>query len=597
MMRTPQRRVTRTQVSRTLSVSAPVGGWNARDPLAEMKKTDAVALENFFCTPFDVMLRYGYSNYSTGITGTVNTLCSYSPPVGSIKLFAAAGASIYDASASGASGGAVVTGNLSDKWQHAIFGTSAGTFLVMANGFDPVLVYNGTGWGGVFSAAFNTSVTSITSAGTLATVTMANPHNLKTGMQIVVSGFTPAGYNGTYTITVTSTSTFTYVLAAPLGVTTVTGIATPGVNFAITGVASTSLISVSAFKSRLFFIEKSSMRAWYLPTLSIGGAAAQLDFGSLFTRGGYLMAMGTWSLDAGYGMDDYAVFVSSEGQVAVYKGTDPASAATWALIGIYDVGSPIGRRCMMKYAGDLTIICQDGLAPMSKALMSSRVNSQSMLTDKIQHVIGDYIGTYSANFGWETALFPKANMLLMNIPISPTASRQVVMNTISGAWSLFTGWDAACWELHGDNLYFGTAGAVCKAWDTYADAGTNINFNAQQSFSYFGSGSQLKKVNMVRPVISTDGYPTILFGVNVDFDTSDPQGLPTFSPFSMTPAVWDASLWDDGSTWAGDLATKRDWQTAFGIGYSIAGHMKGYAKNTRLRWASTDFLVDDGGVL
>jgi hypothetical protein len=596
-MRTAQRRLTRQQVSRTLSVSAPVGGWNARDPIAEMKPKDAITLENFFCTPYDVMLRYGYSNFVTGITGTVNTLCSYSPPAGAIKLFAAAGANIYDASAAGAVGAAVVTSNASDKWQHVNFGTAGGTFLVMANGADQPLVYNGTSWGNIFDAAFDTTVTSITSIGTLATVTMTNPHNLKTGMQVTLTGWTPAGYNGTYTITVTGASTFTYVLAGALGVTTVTGIATPAANFAITGIAGASLISVVAFKNRLFFVEKNSARAWYLPVLSIGGAAAQLDFGSLFTRGGYLMAMGTWSLDAGYGMDDYAVFVSSEGQVAVYKGTDPAAAATWALIGVYDVGSPIGRRCLMKYAGDLTVICQDGLAPLSKALMSSRVNSQEMLTDKIQHAVSEYVTTYSGNFGWEVALFPKENMLLLNIPISTTVSTQVAMNTISGAWSRFSGWNAACFELHGDNLYFGGAGVVCKAWDTYADAGTNINFNAQQSFNYFGSGTQLKKVNMVRPIISTDGVPTILFGVNVDFDTSDPQGNPSFSPTNPAPALWDSSLWDGTGVWGGDLSIKRDWQTAFGIGYCISGHMKGYSKNIRIRWAATDFLVDDGSVL
>lgn len=595
-MRTPQKRLTRAQVSRTLSVSAPVGGWNARDPLAEMKPADAVMLENFFCTPYDVMLRYGYTNYMTGVSGNINSLCSYAPPSGPIKLFSAAGANVYDSSFAGAVGAPIVTGNLSDQWQHANFGTAGGNFLIMANGADLPLVYNGSAWGNLFPAAFVTTVTSITSSGTLATVTMANPHNLKTGMQVVVAGFTPAGYNGTYAITVTGASTFTYVLAGALGVTTVTGTATPAANFAITGVDPAKLISAVAFKNRLWFVEQGSARVWYLPTLSIGGAAQQLDFGSLFSAGGYLMAMGDWSLDAGYGMDDYAVFVSSAGQVAVYKGTDPASAATWSLVGIYDVGSPIGRRCLMKYAGDLTIVCQDGLAPLSKALMSSRVNSQEMLTDKIQHAISDYITTYRANFGWEVALFPKENMLLLNVPISATASVQAVMNTISGAWSRFSGWNATCFELHGDNLYFGTAGGISKAWDTNADAGTNINFNAQQSFNYFGGGGQ-KKVNMVRPIISTDGTPTILFGVNTDFDTSDPLGNPTFAPVNQAPAVWDSALWDGTGVWGGEMKIKRDWQTAFGIGFCIAGHMKGYSKDVRLRWASTDYLVDAGGVL
>jgi hypothetical protein len=171
------------------------------------------------------------------------------------------------------------------------------------------------------------------------------------------------------------------------------------------------------------------------------------------------------------------------------------------------------------------------------------------------------------------------------------------MNTISGAWSRFTGWNAACFELHSDALYFGTSGGVALAWSTNADAGANINFNAQQSFSYFGSGTQLKKVSMVRPIISTDGQPTILLGVNADFDMSDPSGNPTFAPITPQLAVWDTSVWDGSEVWGGDMYIKRDWQTAFAIGYCLAPHMKGYVLNTRMRWASTDLLVEAGGVL
>jgi hypothetical protein len=265
------------------------------------------------------------------------------------------------------------------------------------------------------------------------------------------------------------------------------------------------------------------------------------------------------------------------------------------LIGVYDIGSPIGRRCLMKYAGDVLIICKDGLAPLSKALMSSRVNSQEMLTDKIQHVMSEYTTTYGANFGWETILYPQENMLLVNVPASATTSYQLVMNTISGAWSRFTGWNAACFELHGDLIYFGGDGVVCKAWDTQADNGNNISFEAQQSFSYLGSGDQLKQVKMLRPIISTDGSPAILLGVNTDFDMTQPTGVPTFS--ANTAATWDVGTWDGGLLWGGDLQVKRDWQTAFGIGYCISAHMMGASKNLKLRWAATDYLLSSGGVI
>jgi hypothetical protein len=595
-MRQAQKGLRRTQVSRTLSVSAPVAGWNARDPLAEMGSTDAVILNNLFCTPYDVVLRNGYSNWATGMQSNVNSLTSYSPPSGSLRMFAYAGANIYDVTNPGPVGAPVISGALNDKWQHVNYGTAGGNFLVGVNGNDLPIVYNGTGWSNAFAATFNTAVTSITSVGTTATVTMAAPHNMKTGMSVIVAGFTPTSYNGTYKITVTGLSTFTYVLSAALGVTTVTGTVSPFQNFTITGVDPTLFINCAIFKSRLWFVEKNSMRVWYMPTLSIGGVASPIDLSSLFNRGGYLMAMGDWSLDAGYGMDDYAVFISSEGQVAVYKGTDPSTVANWSLVGVYEIGSPVGRRCLMKYAGDLTLICQDGLSPLSKSLMSSRINTVEMMTDKIQNAIGEYITSYGSNFGWETHIFPKQNMLLLNVPTSSGTSYQLVMNTISGAWSQFIGWNAACFELHGDQLYFGSNGVVCKAWDTQADNGTNINFEAQQSFNYFGQSSQLKQLKMLRPIISTDGNPSLLLGVNVDFDTSAPTGIPSFSPNPTSQAIWDSSVWDS-AVWVGGLVIKKDWQTCFALGYCLSAHLLGSGLNIHFRWAATDYLVADGGVL
>lgn len=516
-MRQPQKQTRRTQVARTVSVSSPVGGWNARDPIAEMKETEAIKLNNFFCTPYDVMVRYGYTQWATGLGGVVNSLLSYSPTTGVDKLFACTGANIFDVTNNGAVGAAVVTGNTSDKFQYVNFGTAGGNFLLAVNGVDKLRGYSGSAW-------------------------------WKDG-------------DGTHDIT---------------------------------GVDTATINNICAFKSRLWMVQKDSLKVWYMAALSIAGAATSIDFSGVFNRGGYLVAMGDWSLDAGYGMDDYGVFVTSNGQVAVYKGTDPASASTWALIGVYDIGSPIGKRCLTKYAGDLTIICQDGLAPLSKALMSSRVNSQEMLTNKIQHIMSDYVTQFGSNFGWETTLYPSENMLIINVPTSSSTAYQLVMNTISGAWSSFSGWDTACIELHKDRIFFGGNGVVCRGWDTQADNGTNINFEAQQSFNYFGNAGQLKQLKMIRPIISSDGNPSVLLGVNSDYDVSAPTGIPSFTPTSSS--AWDSATWDS-ATWGGDLSVKKDWQTAFGLGYCISAHMSGSLKNSKLRWAATDYLIQGGGVI
>ena len=73
--------------ARVASVPAPVGGWNARDSIANMDPLDAVQLTNFFPSVSNVVLRGGYIQWVTGITGQVESLINYSSGTAD-KLFA-----------------------------------------------------------------------------------------------------------------------------------------------------------------------------------------------------------------------------------------------------------------------------------------------------------------------------------------------------------------------------------------------------------------------------------------------------------------------------------------------------------------------------
>lgn len=366
----------------------------------------------------------------------------------------------------------------------------------------------------------------------------------------------------------------------------VDGASTP----AITGVTTTNLISVNVYQNRLWFVEKDTLKVWYLPVSSIGGAALAFDLSAIFGGGGYLMAMGTWTLDSGNGMDDHAVFVSSEGQIAVYRGTDPASASNWFLVGVYRVGAPVGRRCMTQYASDLLIISADGLLPMSRALASSRVNTGISLTDKIQLAATEAVSNYKTNFGWEAQLYPEENLLLMNVPV-PGGSEQYVMFTLSGSWCRFTGWDARCFARMGSELFFGTTGKVVKAWTGVSDSGQNITGEALAAFQYH-NGMSLKRYTMCRPIISVDSSAVaILMGLNVDFDQTAPVGSPTL--ITVPIGVWDTSVWDS-APWSSGFVIQKNWQTISGIGYCAAIHFKITSSGAQIRWQSTDYVFEQG---
>jgi hypothetical protein len=588
-MTVPQRRN-----ATTASVASPIGGWNARDSIANMPPLDAVTLNNFWPTPTDVQLRLGYSQFSTGITGQVNSLMNYAG-VTSQKLFAAAGTSIYDASASTAVAVKTIT---NDKLQHINVGTTGGHFMVAVNGDDAALLYDGTNWISYASTTTAQTISTITRGGTgnlTATVTTASPHGLITGNQIVVAGASPAQYNGTYIITRTGASTFTYTMAtAPATDATTVGAYT--INYAITGVNSATFVHVNLFKNFLFFVQENSMEVWYLPVGQVAGAATKLDFGGIARMGGFIQAMGTWTIDAGQGADDYAVWVTNNGEAIVYNGTNPDAAETWALKGVWQLGQTFNRRCFLKWGGDLLLLTQDGLVPLASALQSSRLDPRVNLTDKIYYEISQEASLYSSNFGWQINYFASENMLIINVP-SGNGVRQFCMHTISKAWCSFSNISAKCWELSYDTMYFGGNGFVGRFWDSYSDAGNNIIAEVQQAYSYFDAPGQQKRFTMIRPIFQTDnGLPGILVGINTDFDAQNSLGAVSFNAVSSTLGVWDSATWDE-DVWGGALALTRLWQGVTGIGYSGGIIMKVASQGIDVHWVSSDYVMERGGIL
>lgn len=500
--------------AKSVSIPAPVGGWNARDSIADMDPLDAVRLTNFFPATTYVQLRLGYSRWSTGYGAQVETVLAYSG-AGTNKMFGIAGGAIYDATAGGAVGVAAVTGLTNSRWQYVNVATPGGNFIEMCNGADGVYTYDGT--------------------------------------------------------------TFVDRSAS------------------ITGVTAANLIGINNHKFRLWFVERNTLVAWYLPTSSIQGAASALDLSSVARKGGFLMAMATWTIDAGYGVDDLAVFITSNGEVIVYRGTDPSSATTWALVGVFEIGSPVGRRCCFKWKGDLIIITQDGLVPLSGALQSSRVNPRIALTDKIQFAMSEAVTNYGSHFGWQALQFPKQNMLLMNVPVLENSNQQqYVMNTITGSWCNFTGWSANCFELFEDDLYFGSTNYIAKAWDTFDDNSQAIEGQGLQAFNYFDPPGQNKIFTMIRPTFSSTSQPSVFAQINTGFNTAS-ASAPIATATSQA-GKWGTAKWGSAK-WGSSGSISRVWAGASGVDYCGAPNIKTMTSAINLKWISTDVVYSLGGII
>jgi hypothetical protein len=332
---------------------------------------------------------------------------------------------------------------------------------------------------------------------------------------------------------------------------------------------SSTFIHVTTHQSRLWFVQKDTLDAWYLPVASVQGAAQRLQLGPFCRKGGYLQAIASWTRDGGAGMDDQIVFITSKGEAVLYSGTDPTSSTLWAKVGTFTIPEPVGRRCFAQIGADLGLITSQGVVPLSSILPLSATGAAKVAaTDKITRAFDSAYRSGSSLFGWQVIENSRERLLVVNVPVvENTETRQFVMNVKTGAWCLWKDIDAQCWSTFGDKLYFGGLdGKVYRYGDTYDDNGAGITARSRGAFSDLGVPNT-KHFIMARPnMIAPDGLvPGV--AASVDYDTTIPTVVS--SPFEGAGGYWDVSTWDE-TDWAGGTSLVKDWQTINGVGTSVS---------------------------
>lgn len=340
-----------------------------------------------------------------------------------------------------------------------------------------------------------------------------------------------------------------------------------------------AIVNIGSSKRRIWYVlgdgsGGGSSVAAFMPTDAITGAiAGTQDFGALWDKGGHLMAVGNWTVDGGNGPQDYAVFISSRGQCTVYAGTDPTDATKWTLVGTFNISPPISYRCLLQVGSDLAVITQQGVIPISQALPFDPSSDRSVaITARIQNAMAQAAMLASNHFGWQLIAYPLQQLAILNVPLSENSQQvQYVMNTLTGAWCQFTGWNANCFALYNDALYFGgNNGTVNLAYSGGLDLASSIPADMQCAFNYFDDPGRIKRVMMVQPMMIA-GISTITpsLSIDEDFSTSNPQ-----APISVIVggAAWDSAIWGT-SVWPLGSTLAIPWLSVQAIGHALSVHM------------------------
>jgi hypothetical protein len=366
---------------------------------------------------------------------------------------------------------------------------------------------------------------------------------------------------------------------------------------AVTGFDTSKAISINSFGQRIWLVEKNSFRVWYLPLQSIGGAATELDLSSLFRQGGSLAGMITWTLPSTQQTQQFAVFVSTEGEVIIFEGYDPANASTWALSGQARIGRPIGGRFWTRVGSDVVLISVDGFVPLSKVLMVDRSNNVDAVSNKIDSAARLAIAGNPNTFGWQAMLYPVGNKLFINVPTAENATAyQFVMNTITGAWCRYLGWNANVFETVQDSLYWGGSdGTIYLGESGNSDNGAAISGTMVPAFNYFGDKVGRKKFNQIRPTMIANIGTNVLLDLVTDLNVSTATSAPSLSTLSGLPR-WDVSLWDV-THWAPSRYAVSQWQQVGGFGFAATVRLQVSCIGFSPSIENVAYVWEPGGVI
>lgn len=508
---------------------APVGGWIANrskaSPRQQGTPPGALVLENWFPTATGVKLRRGTRRYATVGVGEDPVFSLFTYRVGTQEqLFAATMTTIYD-----------------------VTNITVATPMEIGVGDDDVL---GTG-------EPDESLGEPADPGVVVQTGLTNGNWVVAPMTTDGGNFI-RGVNG-------SDLPFTY-----------DGAAFSTTAFPLTFEAGEQaepedLSFVWQYKRRHFFVRRGTLDAYYLPVNSIGGELAVLPLGAVFSLGGSLLFGASWSLGSSSagGLGAQCIFVTTEGEVAVYQGDNPDSVDNWSLVGVYRIGRPLGPEAFIRAGGDIIIATTVGFLPLSSAVnLDAAALAPGAVSSPIEDAWVEAVQRRSIG-DWKCITWPDQAMVLV-APPGDNEQPIFAANANTGAWCKFTGWRPRCFEVWRGRLFYGSdGGQVVECNVTGSDQGISYTGRYMGLFDDLAAPAARKVAMFARPSMQSSVQISPAVSVVFDWDMSFPPA-PNAEP-AQVDNVWDSATWDN-ARWNSDVlsVSYERWSSVGGSGARLA---------------------------
>jgi len=557
----PVRRVTQKQAR----VASPVGGLNFINSTMDFPLEDAYVLDNMLPRAYGCEIRKGWRNWvpeANKFTAAVKTIMTYAGATkNASRIFACPAeptSKIYNVTTLGAvpivSLTPTTAPTVPGEWYFTNYVNISGNLLLVVAAGAGYYIYDGsgdvTGWRRIIDG----------------------------------DGVTPDGSGK------------------------INSIKFPAVTAPTVPMTVDKIAFVWIWKTRVWFLRKDSSLVYYLPSGQVTGIAAEFDFGQQLNQGGSLQWAGNWTYDSGDGIDDGLILASTEGQILVYEGTDPAVAASFQMKGRWYAGRfPYGRRNFCDHGGNIVFLCEYGIVSISD-LVSGRLHTANLAGSvgyKMNPRLSRQVSENLDKPYWFMHPYAPDEMLVVGTPMYDMIGyrQTVAMNSVTDAWCTFSGMDFLSADVfHGQFIYGSANGTVNQAFFGNLDGmkfdntgGVLVSARLQGAFNDYGEPNLNKRILRVKLYGRAQADPTFNARYLSEYKLEDPISAPTAK-------VDKVYRWDDdgsstgtrGSRW--DEALWTDDDGSFHRWFGVAGFGKKLSLQIAMRGAGTTAYTDHEAV-
>lgn len=363
---------------------------------------------------------------------------------------------------------------------------------------------------------------------------------------------------------------------------------------------------VFSFKNRIYAGRSGSRNFWY-SDLGDDGTLTEFPLEGIREAQGNILFMGAMTRDTGSGPDDFAVFVTDQGQTIVYQGTNPGDTAAWSIVGVYKIPKPINSRSAhSQLFGDIVIATELDYIFLNDTLQKS--GSVILSPTKMTGAMQEASALYKDNYGWEMVISEQDNLLFCNVPRETNVQyHQHLFNLQTRAATRFTGWNFNTFAVWNGKLYAAGNDAVYRVMSQQSDdastSANQINMRCQTAWTDL-ENPQIKHVKATRLLLRTQGKFNYGAAVGVDFINPAVVSQSSSGPASSSGTLWgDApsttTLWGDAPSattyWAGtavaSTSSAREWRLLSGRGSDFCLSVSADVSNQSVDWLSTDYKL------